>query len=104
VYARVGTVQKMSGELKPALNAHVDNVKRLAENEVSEIFSSTGELVGCARVNEAYFEMKSAFCCEFVVMLYWVAASSVLVGCTGCWCVQSLPASFLGTFGGTFWS
>ena len=43
---------------------------------------SAGELVGCERVNEAYFIMKDAFCCEFVVMLYWMAASSVAIGAT----------------------
>lgn len=81
----VSQVQELSGEIRPGLNQHVNNVKRLADNEVGEIFTSTGELVGCARVNEAYFEMKTAFCCEFVVMVYWMAASSVVVGCTGCW-------------------
>jgi hypothetical protein len=60
----VAQVQDLAGEIRPALSAHVNNVQRLAENEVSEIFSSTGELVGCPRVNAAYFEMKSAFCCE----------------------------------------
>jgi hypothetical protein len=28
----------------------------------------------------SYFYMKDAFCCEFVVMLYWMAASSVAIG------------------------
>lgn len=33
-----------------------------------------------AMLLRSYFYMKDAFCCEFVVMLYWMAASSVAIG------------------------
>ena len=32
----------------------------------------------------SYFYMKEAFCCEFVVMFYWMAASSVAIGAHLC--------------------
>jgi hypothetical protein len=33
---------------------------------VYSVFDDTSQLVGCERFNKAYFEMKSAFCCDFV--------------------------------------
>jgi len=81
----VEQVEALSGEIRPDLRAHISNVKQLADDEVGNVFAQTGALVSCPRVNEAYFYMKDAFCCEFVVMLYWMAASSVAIGCTGCW-------------------
>jgi hypothetical protein len=42
-------------------------------------------MVECERVSAAYFEVKAAFCCEFVIMLWWMALSSAVIGCCGCW-------------------
>ena len=86
----VETAEDLSGELKPGLQRHITRIRGLAADEVEETFDATAQLVGCPRVNEAYFEWKSAFCCEFVAMLYWLAVSSVVTGCSGCCAVCGL--------------
>lgn len=79
------TIEELGGELRPSMETHLANLKGVADDNVYLLFENSGALVGCDRFNKAYFEMKDAFCCEFVVMLYWMAMSSCLIGCCGCW-------------------
>ena len=51
----VETAEDLSGELKPGLQRHITRIRGLAADEVEETFDATAQLVGCPRVNEAYY-------------------------------------------------
>jgi hypothetical protein len=81
----VEQIESLGGRIQPGLGEHIDNFKGIVREGVPGAFLGVRKMVECERVNAAYFEVKAAFCCEFVITLWWMALSSAVIGCCGCW-------------------
>ena len=81
----VEQIESLGGRIQPGLGEHIDKFKGIVREGVPGAFLGVQKMVECERVNAAYFEVKAAFCCEFVIMLWWMALSSAVIGCCGCW-------------------
>jgi hypothetical protein len=77
-------VSRLSGELRPGMQQHIWNLRNITDGTVYDLFGHTSQLFGCPRFNAAYFAVKDALCCDFVLMLYWMAMSCTILGCCGC--------------------
>jgi hypothetical protein len=64
--------------LNPALVVQITEITDIVAEQVPPVISDGFAVIGCARISEAYYQIKSPICCDVVVSMYWVACESLL--------------------------
>ena len=61
-----------------------------------KLVKELAQLAGCKKVNDAYFQMKSAWCCGITVSLWYMSLGAIMIGMCGCCSVRPpMPHSFV---------
>ena len=63
--------------LKPALVDQITEITDIVVDQVPPVISDGFAVIGCPRISEAYYQIKSPICCDVVVSMYWVACESL---------------------------
>ena len=64
--------------LNPALVVQITEITDIVAEQVPPVISDGFAVIGCTRISEAYYQIKSPICCDVVVSMYWVACESLL--------------------------
>ena len=79
-------------QLRQSLMDEILEIGGIVERDIPTQLSRAFDMASCPRVSAAYYEVKTPFCCDLIVAVYWMAYPLSVMGfCT-------LAAMFLTIF------